>query len=107
MQEKAPFVTKAEKLKAEYNKKMEAYNNKEVCSTPQSSPLATPDSACTFLSPGGHADLEEVNAPLSLPPRLMVDVAGLGKEATGRWWQLGKEEGGDGDFVYQDLLRTE
>jgi len=28
MQEKSPFVSKAEKLKAEYNKKMDAYNNK-------------------------------------------------------------------------------
>jgi hypothetical protein len=37
MQEKAPFVVKAEKLKAEYNKKINAYNNK-VCSTPKSSP---------------------------------------------------------------------
>jgi hypothetical protein len=30
MQDKAPFVTKAEKLKAEYTKKIDAYNNKQV-----------------------------------------------------------------------------
>jgi hypothetical protein len=30
MQEKAPYVSKAEKLKAEYTKKMDAYNNKQV-----------------------------------------------------------------------------
>uniref|UniRef100_A0A0D9XGH9 HMG box domain-containing protein n=1 Tax=Leersia perrieri TaxID=77586 RepID=A0A0D9XGH9_9ORYZ len=28
--EKAPFVTKAEKLKAEYTKKIDAYNNKQA-----------------------------------------------------------------------------
>lgn len=30
MQEKAPYVSKAEKLKAEYTKKIDAYNNKQV-----------------------------------------------------------------------------
>lgn len=30
MQEKAPYVSKAEKLKVEYTKKMDAYNNKQV-----------------------------------------------------------------------------
>ncbi|ONM57119.1 High mobility group B protein 2 [Zea mays] len=29
MQEKAPYVSKAEKLKAEYTKKIDAYNNKQ------------------------------------------------------------------------------
>ncbi|PAN13704.1 hypothetical protein PAHAL_2G358600 [Panicum hallii] len=37
--EKAPFVSKAEKLKAEYNKKMDAYNNK-----PTGGPTASGDS---------------------------------------------------------------
>lgn len=30
MQEKAPYVSKAEKLKVEYTKKMDAYNKKQV-----------------------------------------------------------------------------
>jgi hypothetical protein len=34
LQEKAPYVTKAEKLKAEYAKKMDAYNNPQVPHTP-------------------------------------------------------------------------
>ncbi|KAF8700653.1 hypothetical protein HU200_033999 [Digitaria exilis] len=37
--EKAPYVSKAEKLKAEYNKKMDAYNNKQ-----QAEPTASGDS---------------------------------------------------------------
>ncbi|XP_062198471.1 HMG1/2-like protein [Phragmites australis] len=37
--EKAPFVAKAEKLKAEYNKKMDTYNNK-----PSGGPVASGDS---------------------------------------------------------------
>ena len=42
MQEKAPFVSKAEKLKAEYNKKMDAYNNKTVYSALHSHRLTLP-----------------------------------------------------------------
>jgi len=42
MQEKAPFVSKAEKLKAEYTKKMDAYNNKTVYSALHSHGLTLP-----------------------------------------------------------------
>ena len=58
MQDKAAYVSKAEKLKAEYTKKMDeleaeytkkmdAYNNKQV--QYGSTPLTLPDSACKFF----------------------------------------------------------
>jgi hypothetical protein len=49
MQEKAPFVSKAEKLKAEYNKKMDAYNNKPVYSTLHSHRLTLPAGSLLYM----------------------------------------------------------
>ena len=50
MQEKAPYVSKAEKLKAEYTKKMDAYNNKQVQCVPLYGVLTLSGSAWTFAS---------------------------------------------------------
>jgi len=48
MQEKAPYVSKAEKLKAEYTKKIDAYNNKQVQCVPLYGVLTLSGSAWTF-----------------------------------------------------------
>jgi hypothetical protein len=56
MQEKAPYVSKAEKLKVEYTKKMDAYNNKQVHHVPLHSHCsAVPRNSAVYDALMSHA----------------------------------------------------